>query len=225
MSRLLIAVLMACVSGLLLEAQSKPAVNRSHLDGNWQLEAALVPENPKNWQRPIKPASMDSRLAPCIQPSPQRVPSEVSGVLEPCLQQWGPVGNTDPIRTLITYGRTLIAESVKLSVSAGPTAITIGDDFFAPTAFTIGSYRLAVPTIRTVQPSRTHFSTVTVKTRWEGEALVQDLSATSFGDFKLRRVFKLAEDGKRLLMLIHLEKPKIKPPVEDMTRAYVRESK
>jgi hypothetical protein len=236
-SRLLIVVLMACTSGLMLEAQSKPPASRSHLDGNWQLEDALVPENPKNWQRPTASSSGSTsgsgrtggsgvNMQPCIELPPRQELDGTRAPSVPCAQPSGPyIKDAGGIAALRTVGKTLIAESQKLSIAAGPRAITIGDDFFDPTLFTMSwrGYRLAVPTGRT--KLRMYYSTVVVKTRWEGDALVQDLSGTNAGGFKLRRVFKLAEDGKRLLMLIHVEKPKITPPVEDMTRAYVREGK
>jgi len=69
---------------LTLGAQSKPPASRTHLDGTWQLEDSIAPENPKNWQRPVPPLSMDPRLEPCIEPSPQRTPVEVAKTARGC---------------------------------------------------------------------------------------------------------------------------------------------
>jgi hypothetical protein len=225
MKPLLFLGLMIFAAGLAVGAQAPVAADRSLLTGTWQLDESGPPENEKNWRRRIQPIES---VEPCLQIAPRQELDGSRAPSEPCPQAHGVAArDRGGVVILQTLGKTLIAPSLTLTLQIDAKAVTITDDSRAPTSFALGwrGHRLEVPISRTYPSRRSPYITAVVKTRWQDDALVQDLAASYLSDFKMTRVFKPADAGRRLLMLIQVKTPKLTPPVAAITRVYVRVGK
>jgi hypothetical protein len=193
---------------------SAPAPNRQWLAGTWKLDKSGPPEDRKNWDRQVPP----------IRP-PKDGDDGIRGVNE--------VGPRDyeasHVGSLRCFGHKLMIESEALVISVGPDAITIDDDLREPTRYAISqatTIRVVTGQIgqRTLPGCPVWSMNVRVKTSWNGNALVQELRTRDLAEIvRITRTFIPVPDGRRMLFIIKVFEPKLKEPVKDIERLYVRQ--
>ena len=198
-------------SPLLAQTPASPAaLDRQWLAGTWTLDKSQPPEDEKNWNRLPK--------LPPGTPNPTGPAND------------GTNGSQERARasSLIFFGRTLIApsETVKLVITSD--MVTIEDDFREATSFaprdTVSLKVVTRPARKEslwVTPPRT--ITVKVKTSWKDGALAQELWTRDTSEIvRITRTFIPFDDGRQMLFVIKVLEPKLKPPVKDIERVYVR---
>jgi hypothetical protein len=191
-----------------------PALDRQWLAGTWKLDKSGPPEDEKNWRRPDRVKS-DKGL-----------PDGRGGTAttEPA-PEWGKVVS------LNSFGRKLIAPSEMLVLQVHPDAVTMRDDFREPTRYggagrstsfeVVERYARSTGTWY-VSPPRSF--TVSAKSSWNGDALVQELWTRDLNEIvRITRTFIPASERREMLFVIKVLEPKLKDPVKDIERLYVRQ--
>ena len=193
-----------------LFAQS-PASNRQQLTGTWKLDKSAPPEDEKNWKRPDR----------------RKVENPVEAALWPTgtapAPEWGKV------TSISRFGRTLIAPSETVVFQVQPDSATMRDDFREPTRYeTNGRARTIEVLAGSAQPRGAFGSpsgsfTVSVKTSWNGDAFVQELWTRDLTELvRVTRTFISFDEGRKILLVIKVLEPKLKEPVKDIERVYLR---
>lgn len=206
--------LLALLLGASLSAQSAPpsTVDRQWLAGTWKLDVSGPPEDEKNWHRPDR-VKGGNRPADGSEPA--------GGTLVP---EWSKVWS------LNTFGRTLIAPSETLAFQVQSDAVTMRDDFREPTRYeTTGRSRameVLAGTARSIGMSAAHSMSMTVSVRssWNGAALVQEIWTRDTREIvRITRTFITYDEGRKMLLVIKVLEPKLKEPVKDIERVYLRQ--
>jgi hypothetical protein len=122
-------------------------------------------------------------------------------------------------------------ESETLAITVEPKAIIIDDDFREPTRYDATGRKTSMEVVRSysrstgswyVSPPRS--MTVSVKSSWNGHALVQELWTRDLQEIvRVTRTFIPFDEGRKMLLVIKVLEPKLKEPVKDIERVYVRQ--
>jgi hypothetical protein len=207
--------LIALLLGASLFAQSAappvPAPNRDWLAGTWKLDRSGPPEDEKNWNRQTRPTN---RTTPADA-------GKGSGGMP------APIPDRDNIASINTFGLTLIAASETLVFQVQPDAVTMRDDFREPMRYeTNGRARtmeVLAGSARSVAVSAPRSFTVSLKSSWNGDALVQEVWTRETREIvRITRTFIPFDEGRKMLLVIKVLEPKLKDPVKDIERVYVR---
>jgi hypothetical protein len=195
------------------QPQAPPVPDRQQLSGTWKLDASGPPEDEKNWNRV---PSQTNRTNPGATTDAR---NRATGA--DARQQ------SEGVYSLRTFGRTLIAPSVTLAIQVQPDAVTIHDDFREPMRFeTTGRARTmeVLPgTARSVGMNTLRSMTVSAKVSWNGAALVQEVWTRDTSEIvRITRTFIPFDEGRQMLLVVKVLEPKLKDPVKDIERAYVR---
>jgi hypothetical protein len=192
-------------------AQSAPAPasvpNRQWLTGTWKLDTSGPPEDEKNWNRLQKPSpGTPFPTAPANDGTNGRQLRE-------------------DISSLHAFGRTLIAPSENLVVEVMPDAITIRDDHREPTRYeTTGRSTTMKVLWRMWATGPPNSMTVSARSSWNGNAFVQELwTRDLFSIVRVTRTFMPFDEGRKMLFVIKVLEPKLREPVKDIERVYVRQ--
>jgi hypothetical protein len=114
------------------------------------------------------------------------------------------------IALLRTAMRDLLETAERLSFQIKPDSVTITDDL---------NRTLTYATTGTKEKRQLAATKFDVKTRWNGQALTQELTAWTFG---MTEVYLLRDDGQEMLVSIKIDKPQFQPPIKNIARVYVR---
>jgi hypothetical protein len=202
-------------SPLLAQTPSPPPpLDRQWLAGTWKLDKSGPPEDEKNWNRATRSTNRTS-------------PTDGSGGSGTPPTPIPEIGN---IASINQFGHTLIAPSDTLVLQVQPDAVTMRDDFREPMRYeTTGRARTLEVLARYARSgggfaSAAQSFTVSVKTSWNGDALVQELWTRDLADIvRITRTFIPASEGRQMLLVIKVLQPKLKDPVKDIERLYVRQ--
>ena len=142
----------------------------------------------------------------------------------------GTDAETKRLHSLRCFGQQLIIGSEALAIRVGPDAITIDDDLREPTRYAAGQTTTIKvgtgQTVRGIVPQCLVSSIkVSVKTSWNGDALVQELWTRDLLEIvRITRTFMPYDEGRKMLLVIKVLEPKLKDPVKDIERVYLRSS-
>ena len=114
------------------------------------------------------------------------------------------------IALLRTAMRDLLETAESLAFQIKPDAVTITDDL---------NRALTYATTATKEKRQLAATKFDVKTRWNGQALTQEITAWTFA---MTEVYLLRDDGQELLVSIKIDKPQFQPPIKNIARVYVR---
>ena len=214
-ARLPLALLVPLLGSLLEQTPSPPpALDRQWLAGTWKLDKSGPLEEEKNWNRQTRPTNRTT---------PADADGRSGGTPTPIPE----IGN---IASLNQFGHTLIAPSETLVFQVQPDAVTMRDDFREPTRYeTNGRARTLEVLARYARSgggfvSAAQSFTVSVKSSWNGDALVQEIWTRELSEIvRVTRTFILADSGRQMLLVIKVLEPKLKDPVKDIERLYVRQ--
>lgn len=197
-----------------LSAQSPPpAVDRQWLTGTWKLDTTGPPENEKNWNRV---PSQTNRTNPTT-------PNRPEGTTGTTARQ-----QQEGVYSLRTFGRTLITPSEMLVIQVQPDAITIRDDFREPTRYDTNGRSRSMEVLGGASPtvgmSGPRSMTVSTRSSWKGSALVQEVWTRDTSEIvRITRTFIPFDEARRMLIVIKVLEPKLKDPVSDIERVYIRQ--
>lgn len=199
--RLSVTLLVLLLGGSLF-AQSTTSVtpepNRQRLAGTWTLDKSWPPEDRKNWDRWVEPKG------------PFTVTVRPIGTVGPMNYE------KSHLASLSIFGSKLIVESETLVIKVEPDGVTIDDDFREATRFSTTGQTGAIHAQR---------MKVSVKSSWNGDALVQELRTRDLAEIvRITRTFIPFEEGRKMLFVIKVLQPKLKDPVKDIERVYLRSS-
>ena len=190
------------------------ALDRQWLAGTWKLDKSGPPEEEKNWNRETRPTN-------------RTTPADTKGGTG---GRPAPNPDLDNMLSINTFGRTLIAVSETLVFQVQPDAVTMRDDFREPMRYeTNGRARtieVLAGTARNVGAGvgGPRSFTVSVKSSWNGDALVQELWTRETREIvRVTRTFIPADSGRQLLLVIKVLEPRLKDPVKDIERVYLRQ--
>jgi hypothetical protein len=188
-----------------------PALDRQWLAGTWKLDKSGPPEDEKNWNR--------FAVVPKGTPPPVGPPSGGTNARQ----------ERETTHSLRCFGEKLMIGSDSLVIGVGPGAITIDDDFREPTRYGTSqttTIQVATDRIRKdiVPQCLVSSFDVRIKTSWNGDALVQELWTRDLLEIvRITRTFIPVPDGRKMLLVIKVLEPKLKEPVKDIERVYVRQ--
>ena len=215
-ARLSLTLIVGLVGGPLLAQSAPPSANRQWLSGAWKLDKSGPPEDEKNWNRAPK-------LSPATAPDGSGRPA----VMPPRIP------DSNKVYSIMWFGLKLISASETLAVDVQQDGIMLRDDFREPTRFeTTGramtmnvlmSYARGSPDNWFVPPPRSF--TASVKSSWKDDALVQELWTRDLSEIvRITRTLIPFDEGRKMLFVIKVLEPKLKEPVKDIERGYVRAS-
>jgi hypothetical protein len=167
--------------------------------GTWKVDRRQFPDDQDVWRRRV-----DAMPA---EPTGARA---IAGPPDPMLS--APVLNANglDIALLRTAMRDLLETAERLSFQIKPDSVTITDDLNRTLTYATSGAK------EKRQLAATKFD---VKTRWNGQALTQEITAWTFG---MTEVYLLRDDGQELLVSIKIDKPQFQPPIKNIARVYVR---
>jgi hypothetical protein len=178
-------------------AQSTP--DRSGFAGAWKVDRHQFPDDQDVWRRRVDAMPAD--------PAGARA---VAGPPDPMLSAPLISASGLDIALLRTAMRDLLETAERLSFQIKPDAVTITDDL---------NRTLTYATTGTKEKRQLAATKFDVKTRWNGQALTQELTAWTFG---MTEVYLLRDDGQEMLVSIKIDKPQFQPPIKNIARVYVR---
>ena len=196
---------------------SAPAPNRQLLTGTWKLDHTGPPEDRRNWDRYVPPTP------------PKDGSNPIRGVNEVGPRNY----EGSHIISLMVFGRMMLIESEMLAITLAPGAIVIDDDFREPTSYETNGRATTINVLRSYargSPDHWYVSKpkaikVSVKSSWNGDALAQELWTRDLEEIvRITRTFTPFDEGRKLLLVIKVLQPKLKNPVKDIERVYLRSS-
>lgn len=178
--------------------QSTPA-HAGYL-GSWKVDRRQFPDDQDVWRRRVDAMPDDTAAS-------RRT---IVGPPDPLLS--APILNASglDIALLRTAMRDLLETAERLSFQIKPDAVTITDDL---------NRTLTYATTGAKEKRQLAATKFDVKTRWNGQALTQEISAWTFS---MTEVYLLRDDGQELLVSIKIDKPQFQPPIKNIARVYVR---
>jgi hypothetical protein len=228
-------------SPLLAQTPSPPpALDRQWLNGTWKLDKSEPPEDRRNWDR-VPAAKAPPAYVPCPDLNPPREMDGSRAPAVPCKPAGGVRGPNEVGRrnyeashlyALRDFGQRLFMPSNELVLSVAGDAVTLSDDFREPTLFradrkattlqvVLRYARIAESGIKI--PPRT--MRVSVKTWWDGDALRQEIWTRDLSEIvRITRTFLRADSGRQMLLVTKVLEPKLKEPVKDLERLYLKAS-
>jgi hypothetical protein len=177
--------------------QSTPA--HAGFVGSWKVDRRQFPDDQDVWRRRVDAMPAD--------PVGSR---GIVGPPDPMLS--APMINASglDLALLRTAMRDLLETAERLSFQIKPDSVTITDDLNRTLTYA------ATGAKEKRQLAATKFD---VKTRWNDQALTQEITAWTFG---MTEVYLLRDDGQELLVSIKIDKPQFQPPIKNIARVYVR---
>ena len=225
--RLAILALLAVASAFQGQRASSDA-DHSALAGSWRLDETqtdLAAENWRNRKTDLRPP------APCL--------PTTGGSVETTINDCGPVMytsntyNPKGVQVVNAFGPDLLEASPTLTLQIGASSVTIGGELRETNAFTTDGKKQKIRVLVRHAPLRPPpdgrkgapplSEDVTVKTRWDGASLVQEMSSEQYGTaFAMTQTFLPAADHRQLFVIIDISTPKLKPPLKTIRRVYLR---
>lgn len=168
--------------------------------GSWKVDRRQFPDDQDVWRRRVDAMPDDTAAS-------RRT---IVGPPDPLLS--APILNASglDIALLRTAMRDLLETAERLSFQIKPDAVTITDDL---------NRTLTYATTGAKEKRQLAATKFDVKTRWNGQALTQEISAWTFS---MTEVYLLRDDGQELLVSIKIDKPQFQPPIKNIARVYVR---
>jgi len=191
-----------------LPASSTPS---TALAGKWVIDDAAVREDARNWRRPVGAAPFAGPTATgggqpqAVGPGPGG-PVGAPGRPRPAGSLGEPY-DSDVRRAL----RDLLEVTRRFDIAVMSAQVTFTDDLARVFTFATDGRR---------EKHRAGGTEYDVRTTWDGDVLVQDISA--YREFKMSQAFRLSEDRTQLFVWLTVEKPTLVPPVRQLRRVYAR---